>query len=163
MWTLREKRCLGQIIQEPHPTFFPQQPAVGPSGEEQAEIVGWLLNVPATCECISGTDLHNFTCCHTEMLRIQLSISPSHSILTPGQPAPALTLWRQPLECQLFFLSHWYDSTPEKSRRKRGLNPGSSALEADAFTTRPMRRWATESDERKAERTLMSRVCWLVT
>ena len=20
--------------------------------------VGWLLNVPATCECISGTDLH---------------------------------------------------------------------------------------------------------
>ena len=21
-------------------------------------LVGWLLNVPATCECISGTDLH---------------------------------------------------------------------------------------------------------
>ena len=21
-------------------------------------VVGWLLNVPATCECISGTDLH---------------------------------------------------------------------------------------------------------
>ena len=20
--------------------------------------IGWLLNVPATCECISGTDLH---------------------------------------------------------------------------------------------------------
>ena len=31
-------------------------------------LVGWLLNVPATCECISGricTD--NFTCCHTEI------------------------------------------------------------------------------------------------
>ena len=27
----------------------------------------WLLNVPATCECISGTNLHNFTCCHTEI------------------------------------------------------------------------------------------------
>ena len=26
-----------------------------------------LLNVPATCECISGTDLLNFTCCHTEI------------------------------------------------------------------------------------------------
>ena len=26
----------------------------------------WLLNVPATCECISGTDLLSFTCCHTE-------------------------------------------------------------------------------------------------
>ena len=29
--------------------------------------VGWLLNVPATCECISATDLiDNFTCCHAE-------------------------------------------------------------------------------------------------
>ena len=44
----------------------------------------------------------------------------------------------QPLECQ--FLSHWYDSTPEKSRRKWDSNPGSSALEADALTTRPTRR-----------------------
>ena len=26
--------------------------------EEEEEFVGWLLNVPATCECISGTDLH---------------------------------------------------------------------------------------------------------
>ena len=25
---------------------------------EEGEVVGWLLNVPATCECISGTDLH---------------------------------------------------------------------------------------------------------
>ena len=24
---------------------------------EQGLFVGWLLNVPATCECISGTDL----------------------------------------------------------------------------------------------------------
>ena len=23
----------------------------------KGEFVGWLLNVPATCECISGTDL----------------------------------------------------------------------------------------------------------
>ena len=30
-------------------------------------LVGWLLNVPATCECISGTDLLNFTCCQTEI------------------------------------------------------------------------------------------------
>ena len=30
-------------------------------------LVCWLLNVPATCECISGTDLpRHFTCCHTE-------------------------------------------------------------------------------------------------
>ena len=35
------------------------------------------------------------------------------------------------MECQ--FLSHWYDATPKKSRRKRDSNPGSSALEADAL------------------------------
>ena len=26
-------------------------------GERVCLFVGWLLNVPATCECISGTDL----------------------------------------------------------------------------------------------------------
>ena len=58
-------------------------------------VVGWLLNVPATCECISGTDLHRqFLRAATLRwkLQIQLSISPSHSILTPGRPVPALTL-----------------------------------------------------------------------
>ena len=31
--------------------------------------VGWLLNVPATCYCISGTGIcsDDFTCCHTEL------------------------------------------------------------------------------------------------
>ena len=42
------------------------------------------------------------------------------------------------MECQ--FLLHLYDSTPKKSRRKRDSNPGSSALEADALTSRPTRR-----------------------
>ena len=51
--------------------------------------------------------------------------SPSADLITPGA-------WQgKPLECQ--FLSHWYDSTPKKSRRKRDSNPGSSALEADAL------------------------------
>ena len=36
-------------------------------------------------------------------------------------------------------MSHWYGSTPKKSRRKRDSNPGSSALEADALTTGPTR------------------------
>ena len=36
--------------------------------------------------------------------------------------------------------SHWYDSTPEKSNRKRDSDPGSSALEEDTLTTRPTRR-----------------------
>ena len=30
-------------------------------------------------------------------------------------------------------MSHWYDSTPKKSRRKRDSNRGSSSLEADAL------------------------------
>ena len=84
--------------------------------------VCWLFNVPATYECISGTDLlRQLTCCHTETklqtkssisprlrdgsapiieraatlrekLQIELSASPSHNIMTPGQPVPALTL-----------------------------------------------------------------------
>ena len=56
-------------------------------------VVYWLLNVPGTYQCISGTDLlRQFSCCHTEKLQIKLSLSLSHSILTTGQPVPALTL-----------------------------------------------------------------------
>ena len=47
----------------------------------------------------------------------------------------------------------WLD--PEKSRRKWDSNPGSSALEADAFTTRPTRRWDIgRSRERKGSQQL---------
>ena len=87
----------------------------------------------------------NFTCCHTEMeaadptfhlTRSQYTdtgpTSPSADPITPGA-------W-QGSHSSANFLSHWYDSTPKKSRRKRGSNPGSSALEADALTTRPTRR-----------------------
>ena len=62
----------------------------GVRSEGEGWYVCWLLNVPATCECFSD----NFTCCHTE-IKIKLSTSPSHSILTPGRPVPALTLERQ--------------------------------------------------------------------
>ena len=34
--------------------------------EKQVRLLDHLLNDPATCESISGTDLLNFTCCHTE-------------------------------------------------------------------------------------------------
>ena len=60
-------------------------------------VVCWLLNVPATCECISGTDLLSFTCCHTEIevadptLHLTQSqytdtgpTSPSTNPITPG-------------------------------------------------------------------------------
>ena len=77
-----------------------------------------------------------------QKLQIKLSISPSHSILTPGQPVPALTLWRQApgrvaSEVSIFKSLVWLD--PDKIPRNWDLNPGSSALEADALTTRPTR------------------------
>ena len=37
----------------------------------------------------------NRTCCHTDKLQSKLTLSPSHSLLTPGQPVPAVTLERQ--------------------------------------------------------------------
>ena len=91
----------------------------------------------------------NFTCCHTEIEVADQTFyltqsqytdtgptSPSADPITPGA-------WQgSPLECQ--FLSHWYDSTPKKSRRRRDSNLGSSTLEADALTTRPTRRPTTE-------------------
>ena len=70
-------------------------------------------------------------------LQIKLSSTPSHSILTLGQPVPALTL-----QCQapgrvttglpVFKSLVWLD--PEKSRRKQDFNPASSAPKADALT-----------------------------
>ena len=61
---------------------------------EQLLLVGWFT-VPATCSSISGKDvfrqLHMLP--HWEVA--DHSISPSHSILTPGQPVPALALLRQ--------------------------------------------------------------------
>ena len=87
----------------------------------------------------------NFTCCHTKievadqtfyLTQSQYTYtgatSPSADPITPG-------VW-QGSHWSANFLSHWYDSTPEKSRRKRDSNPGSPAPEADALTTRPTRR-----------------------
>ena len=36
----------------------------------------------------------SWTCCHNEIeVQIKRVISPTHNVLTPGQPAPALTLY----------------------------------------------------------------------
>ena len=87
----------------------------------------------------------NCTCYHTEIKVVDQTFHLTQSQYTDTRPTRPSTdpimpgAWQgsQPTECQ--FLSHWYDSTPKKSRRKRDLNPGSSALEADALTTRPTR------------------------
>ena len=87
----------------------------------------------------------NFTRCHTEIevadptLHLTqsqytdtLPTSPSTDPITPGA-------WQGSHWSANFFLCHWYDSTPEKSRRMRDSNLGSSVLKADALTTRPTR------------------------
>ena len=83
----------------------------------------------------------SFMCCHTE---IEVADPTFH--LTQSQytdtganqshhwPYNGRRLAGWPLECQ--FLSHL---TPEKSWNKWDSNLGSSALEAEALTTRPMR------------------------
>ena len=87
-----------------------------------------------------------FTCCHTEIEVADQTFyltqsqytdtgptSPSADPITPGA-------W-QGSHWSANFLSHWYDSTPKKiPAQKRDSNPGPSALEADALTTRPTRR-----------------------
>ena len=89
-----------------------------------------------------------FTCCHSadQTLRVTQSqytdtgpTSPSTDPIAPGAwQGSHLNHSRVATGGQ--FLSHWYDSTPKKSRRKRDSNPWSSALEADALATRPTRR-----------------------
>ena len=75
-------------------------------------------------------------------MQIKLSVSTSHSILTPGQPVPALTLTQ----------GTWQGSPRSTSSKVSGMTrpgkiptknvriePGSAALEADAVTTWPTR------------------------
>ena len=82
----------------------------------------------------------NFTCCHTQIEVAEQTFHLTQSRYTDTGPTSPST---DPITSGSWqgsqFLSHWYDSTPEKSRRKRDSNPGSSTLEADALTTKPTR------------------------
>ena len=64
-------------------------------GEGEGEkVVCWLHNVQATSKCTSGTDPAETIVCAAPLrqkLQFKLSIPPKHSILTSGQPVPALT------------------------------------------------------------------------
>ena len=107
-------------------------------------LVGWLTSQQQASVSHGRICSNKFTCCHTEievayptfhLTQSQYtdtgSTSPSADPITPGA-------W-QGSHWSANFSTHWYDSTPKKSRRKRDSNPGSSALEADALTTRPTR------------------------
>ena len=81
-----------------------------------------------------------------QKLEAKLSMSPSHSILTPGRPVPALTVSRQS-PCRVGIGVTGMTRPLKKSRNKRDSNPGSSALESDASTTSPTRRSVNGRDQ----------------
>ena len=98
-------------------------------------VVCWLLNVPATCKCISGTDLLGQAYVLPEVADQRFYLTQSHYTDTRST-SPSADLMTQ----DAWQGSHWRVNfkspvglDPEKSpRRKRELNSGSSALEADA-------------------------------
>ena len=76
-------------------------------------------------------------------LQIKLSTSPSHSILTPGRPVPALTLKRQApgrvaTGVLIFESLVWLE--PEKIPAQVGFEPGIFRSQGGRLTTRPTRR-----------------------
>ena len=106
-------------------------------------LVGWLLNIPATCKCISGKDLlrqfyvlpHWDRICRPNFPPNPVTIywhwaNQSQQCQTPGRVATGVPILKSLV---------WLD--PQKSWCKRDSNPESSTLEADALTTRPTGRF----------------------
>ena len=87
----------------------------------------------------------NFTCCHTEIEVADQTFYLTQSQYTDTGPTSPSADPMTPGACQG---SHWSANFSvtgmtrprKKSRRKRDSNPGPSALEVDALTTRPTRR-----------------------
>ena len=133
--------------------------------------VGWLLDVPATCECTSGTDLlrqfyvlpHRDRSCRPNFPSHPVTIYWHRADRSQHWPYNARRLAGLPLEC-----SFWVTGMTrprEKSRRRR--DSGSSALEADALTTRPTRRsiWPYKKKKKKKKKLEVSTLrressCW---
>ena len=88
----------------------------------------------------------NFTCCHTEIEVADPTFHLTQSQYTDTGPTSPSA---DPIAPGAWQGSHWsahFEVTGmtrprKKSRRKRDSNPGSPALEADALTTRPPRRF----------------------
>ena len=74
-----------------------------------------------------------FTCCHTEIEVADPTFYLTQSQYTDTGPTSPSADPISPGAWQGSHWSHWYDSTPKKSRHQRDSNPGSSALEADAL------------------------------
>ena len=74
------------------------------SATGKVDVVCWLLNVPATCQCISGTDLLIFTCCHTEIEVADPTFHLTRSQYTDNGPTSPRT---DPITPGAWQGSHW--------------------------------------------------------
>ena len=88
--------------------------------------VGWLLNVPATCECISGTDLHRqFTCCHTEIEAADQTFHLTQSQYTDTGPTSPSA---DPITQGALQGSHWSANFEVTSMTRPRKNPGAGGI-----------------------------------
>ena len=105
-------------------------------------LVGCLMSQQRACVSQGWICSDNFTCWHTEIEVADQSFYLTQSKYTdtgPTSPGP------DPLSPAAWHGSHWsanfqVTGMTEKSPQKRDSNPASSALQADALTTRPARR-----------------------
>ena len=112
------------------PTHF-QRAIPAPSTENQAErpsvclLVGCLTSQQHASVSQGRICTDNFTCCHTDREAAdQTPTSPSHSILTPGPPVPALT-HKTPGAWQG---SHWSANFEATGMTRPRKNPGASGI-----------------------------------
>ena len=99
-------RCMLWVQKYPHVWFLPCNWSFScyPCGF----FVCWLLNIPATCKCISWTDLlRQFTCCHTEIEAAHQTFHLTHSQYTDiGPTIPSAN----PMTPGAWQGSHWSTS-----------------------------------------------------
>ena len=88
-------------------------------------LVGWLLNVPATCECISGTYLLNFTCCHTEIEVVDQTFYLTQSQYTDTGPTSPNA---DPITPGAWQGSHWSANFEVTGMTRPRKNPGASGI-----------------------------------
>ena len=105
-------------------------------------LVGWLLNVLATCQCISGTDLLNVTCCHTE-----IEVADQTFDLTQSRKEKGETDKR----------------TQRQPKVKETDRDGNRQTETDRDGhAQRQRQCQIQSDRERGRETQRQRVCWLL-
>ena len=102
---------------------------------ERERDVCWLLNVPATCECISGTDLLNFTCCKPEIEVADQTFHLTRSQYTDTGPTSPST---DPITPGAWQGSHWSANFEVAGMTQPRKTPGASGIRTRDL---PLSRW----------------------